>query len=119
MVFAGVRSPRASPSRIICQAARSLTEPPGLNHSALARIVTAGAMPAAAGSRARRKRGVLPIRSSRLLGPSAGGGSTPIARFRDWYVSMVVAIFPDLLGPRGREATKKGGAGRHPPRFTL
>jgi len=36
MVFARVSAPRLSPSSIIESAARSFTDPPGLNHSALA-----------------------------------------------------------------------------------
>src|SRR5215217_3043414 len=42
MVFSGVRAPLFSPSRIIHSAGRSLTEPPGLYHSALPRILTPG-----------------------------------------------------------------------------
>ncbi len=42
MVFSGVSAPLFSPSRIIHRAGRSLTEPPGLYHSALPRMRTPG-----------------------------------------------------------------------------
>src|ERR1700687_1099891 len=57
-VFSGVSAPRRSPSSIIHRAARSLTEPPGLNHSAFAYTSTRGN----SGSNMRMRRsGVLPI----------------------------------------------------------
>src|SRR4051794_32275922 len=61
MVLPGTSSPRRSPSRSICSAARSFTEPPGLNHSALAYISTAGFTPYFSGSRDNLSSGVLPI----------------------------------------------------------
>src|SRR5215472_7964352 len=63
--------PERSPSRIIEYAARSFTEPPGLNHSALAQISTLGN---SAPSRDRRINGVLPMRSSQCW-PT--GAATP------------------------------------------
>src|SRR3712207_1505142 len=60
MVFSGVRAPLFSPSRIIHSAGRSLTEPPGLYHSALPRILTPGTSPEMLGS---SRSGVLPTSS--------------------------------------------------------
>src|ERR1700716_2343256 len=42
IVFSCLSTPRRSPSSIIDRAARSLTEPPGLNHSAFAYTSTRG-----------------------------------------------------------------------------
>src|SRR6202165_2769055 len=57
-VFSGVSAPRLSPSSIIDSAARSLTEPPGLNHSAFAYTSTLGN---SLSNMRMRKSGVLPI----------------------------------------------------------
>src|ERR1700704_2217345 len=58
IVFLCVSAPRRSPSSIIERAARSLTEPPGLNHSAFAYTSTRGN----SFSKIRTRRsGVLPI----------------------------------------------------------
>ena len=59
----GLSAPLFSPARIIEYAARSFTDPPGLNHSALAVNVTFGN---SAITRAILISGVFPIRSSRL-----------------------------------------------------
>src|SRR3954470_16384719 len=47
IVFPGASLPDLMPSWIILSAGRSLTEPPGLKPSSLAKILTAGEMPAA------------------------------------------------------------------------
>src|SRR3712207_2683286 len=60
MVFSGVKAPLFSPSRIIHSAGRSLTEPPGLYHSALPKILTPGTSAETLGS---SKSGVLPTSS--------------------------------------------------------
>ena len=56
-------APLFSPARIIEYAARSFTDPPGLNHSALAANVTCGNSPV---TRAILISGVFPMRSSKL-----------------------------------------------------
>src|ERR671919_1359751 len=60
MVLLGVSAPLFSPSRIIHRAGLSFTEPPGLYHSALPRIVTPGTSRETLES---SKRGVFPTRS--------------------------------------------------------
>src|SRR5215210_1334235 len=60
IVFSGVRAPLLSPSRIIHIAGLSLTEPPGLRHSALPSIRTPGVSVEMAG---KSKSGVLPTSS--------------------------------------------------------
>src|SRR4028119_1234509 len=60
MVFSGVSAPLLSPSRIIHIAGLSLTEPPGLRHSALPSIRTPGVSAAMAGN---SSNGVLPTSS--------------------------------------------------------
>src|SRR5918998_159571 len=63
MVFSGVSAPDSSPSRIIHSAGRSFTEPPGLCHSALPRMVTPGTSRPIFGS---SSNGVLPTLSTTL-----------------------------------------------------
>src|SRR6202171_3813836 len=58
IVFSCVSAPRRSPSSIIHSAARSLTEPPGLNHSAFAYTSTLGN---SLSNMRMRKSGVFPI----------------------------------------------------------
>src|SRR5713226_10537999 len=58
IVLRCVSSPRCSPSTIIESAARSFTEPPGLNHSALAYTSSPGK---SRSNNLIRSRGVLPI----------------------------------------------------------
>src|SRR2546421_11865023 len=77
-----VSSPRRSPSRIIDSAARSLTLPPGLCHSALAYTST-GATDFAI--RLNDSNGVLPIRS-RMEVPSFGVFS--VIKLIDWIVTL-------------------------------
>src|SRR4029077_12102309 len=60
--------PLRRPSATMLEAARSLTEPPGLYHSALPRISTPGKWRV---RRSSRRSGVLPIRCS-VLWPSGG-----------------------------------------------
>src|SRR5919206_2563579 len=60
MIFPGPSSPLFSPSRIIHSAGLSLTEPPGLYHSALPRILTPGTSREMLDN---SKRGVFPTRS--------------------------------------------------------
>src|SRR5580700_1771466 len=60
-ILPDVNLPLARACATMLAAARSLTEPPGLSHSALPRISTPGRSWA---MRARRSRGVLPIRST-------------------------------------------------------
>src|SRR5215210_8511107 len=66
MVFSGVSAPLLSPPRIIHSAGRSLTEPPGLYHSALPKILTPGASAEMLGN---SSSGVLPT-SSVTLAPA-------------------------------------------------
>src|SRR5690242_13504068 len=60
MVLPGRRAPLAIPALIMLNAALSLTEPPGLNHSALAQNSTLGKSAPILES---RNKGVLPISS--------------------------------------------------------
>src|SRR3954451_8921159 len=60
MVFSGVREPVFSPSRIIHSAGLSLTDPPGLYHSALPRMLTPGTSAETLGN---SRSGVLPTSS--------------------------------------------------------
>ena len=60
MVRPGSSAPVRSPSRMIESAVRSLTEPPGLNHSHLPHSSTPGGTP----GRRRRTSGVWPMASS-------------------------------------------------------
>src|SRR3712207_6824861 len=60
MIFSDVKAPLLSPSRIIQRAGRSLTEPPGLYHSALPRMRTPDTSPEMLGS---SRSGVLPTSS--------------------------------------------------------
>src|SRR5262245_5159210 len=60
MVLSRLSAPDATPSRTICSAARSLTEPPGLQNSALAQIST----PGRGSSLPSRMSGVPPMRST-------------------------------------------------------
>jgi len=64
MVREWLSLPERSPSRTILDAARSLTEPPGLKYSALAKISTPGN---SAAILSRRSSGVLPMVESRAL----------------------------------------------------
>lgn len=61
MVFSGVSNPRSSPSRIIHNAGRSFTEPPGLYHSAFPKMLTPGVSAEMEGN---SKSGVFPTRST-------------------------------------------------------
>ncbi len=69
IVFPLVSRPRASPSSIIDKAGLSLTEPPGLNHSALPKIEIWGEIPSRRGIRTMGISGVFPIRSRMLPVP--------------------------------------------------
>src|SRR6201997_2430724 len=62
-IFPGHSFPARRPSATMLAAARSLTDPPGLYHSALPRRATPGRSRVTA---SRRSRGVFPIRSIRL-----------------------------------------------------
>src|SRR5208282_5172954 len=70
MILPGRNWPLRSPSRTIEYAARSFTEPPGLNHSALAQNSTFGK---SAPIRSILSKGVLPMRSSRCWPMRAPG----------------------------------------------
>src|SRR3989337_921703 len=63
-ILSGVSRPSRSASSIMRRTGRSFTDPPGLNHSAFARISTRGGIPR---RRVTRSSGVLPIRSRRPL----------------------------------------------------
>src|SRR4030067_3377520 len=63
-ILSGVSRPPRPASSIMRSAGRSFTDPPGLNHSAFARISTRGGIPR---RRFTRSSGVLPIRSRRPL----------------------------------------------------
>src|SRR5689334_11410240 len=74
MTLPGRSSPRASPISIILRAGRSLTEPPGLKPSSLAKIRTPGLrIPRV--SRVISSSGVLPISSRTLPARETGTGS--------------------------------------------
>src|SRR5215212_11467401 len=64
IVFSGVSAPVFSPSRIIQSAGLSLTDPPGLYHSALPRMLTAGTSAETLGN---SRSGVLPTSSVTLF----------------------------------------------------
>src|SRR5436190_11726234 len=84
--LSGVRSPRRSPSRTMYSAARSLTLPPGLYHSALAYTLT-GATDCV--MRLKSSNGVFPI-SSRTERPAATGRIWgEVTAFKD-YPRMIV-----------------------------
>ena len=71
MVPPGSSSPRATASRMIHWAARSLTEPPGFMNSAFPRT----SQPVASEARRKRMRGVFPTawaRSARIIGGLRG-----------------------------------------------
>src|SRR5689334_5521145 len=70
-IFPELSLPECSASRMMFAAARSLTEPPGLYHSALARNVTCGRCSL---TRSRRSKGVFPTRSSARC-PKCNAGS--------------------------------------------
>src|SRR3990170_4811397 len=63
-ILSAVSRPSRSASSIMRRTGRSFTDPPGLNHSAFARISTRGGIPR---RRFTRSSGVLPIRSRRPL----------------------------------------------------
>src|SRR5215471_14366764 len=74
-IFPGRSKPRRWASATMLAAARSLTEPPGLYHSALPKSVIFGKSRVTA---SRRRRGVLPIRSMRLW-PSVSPSLEPFS----------------------------------------
>ncbi len=86
IVLPGSKSPLAIPALIILSAARSLTEPPGLHHSAFAKIST---FARCAATRSIRSNGVLPIRSST---PSTlcsrREADSSVRRWRAWLVAV-------------------------------
>src|SRR5215471_4257251 len=62
-ILPGANFPARNASAMMLDAARSLTDPPGLYHSALPRMATSGKLPEI---RSSRSKGVLPTRSSAL-----------------------------------------------------
>ena len=71
----GVSSPLARACCRMAAAGRSLTEPPGLNHSAFANTRTARGLRCDV-TRLRRRRGVLPISASRPSGWTVNGAGS-------------------------------------------
>src|SRR2546422_8641602 len=88
IIFPGASFPELSPSKIMLSAGRSLTEPPGLNHSALAQISTL----LEATMLRRRRRGVLPTSSHASIGECA--------RLRIGSVVPLVALESILMDSR-------------------
>src|SRR5919199_1629414 len=78
MIFPGARAPLFSPSRIIHSAGLSLTEPPGLYHSALPRMVTPGT-------------------SREMLSNSKSGVFPTSSTGRDPNLSLILVIMSELL----------------------
>src|SRR5579863_4040929 len=90
-VFPGANWPLRRPSATMLAAARSLTERPGLYHSALPRMVTPGSSRVRA---SRRSRGVLPMRSTRLrpkVSPSPEADSTAPFPFAEVAIASILA----------------------------
>src|SRR5690242_12553464 len=87
----GLSLPLRSPSRIIDNAARSLTEPPGLRCSALAKTGTSAPV------RCKRNRGVLPMLASIEPGAIVSSGSSR---------SIVGALISNPKSKTGRDFEK-------------
>jgi hypothetical protein len=86
--FPGIRSQFANPVRRILNAGRSLIDPPGLNHSAFAKTLTAAGKHAV--TRRNGNMGVFPTLYSRPRG--AGGATTSdLAK-----VTCVLVVWSDI-----------------------
>src|SRR5438067_12766948 len=99
MVLPGLSVPLASPAWIMLSAGRSFTEPPGLNHSALAQnSMLEKLLP----TRSRRRSGVFPILARRGTPACASGtaDSRPEAALgpaRD-MAGRFAKVLPNFLG---------------------
>ena len=99
----GPSSPRASASSIMARAIRSLTLPPGLNHSSLAKMRAAAAGDSACSS----TRGVSPIASSTLpAGRAARSGVSFKAKAGSAWLSTITKKAP---AKPGLERLRKAG----------